>query len=593
MIRNAFIYDPSTVQRVGRLEGAARQRRLRQRPRAAGPGVQGGRCPRRRGLRCHHQPLQVQERRAARLATTSTPAQGGFNADRIRQATALADFADEFSWTAASRRSSSPVTSTPTRRKTRCRSSTAAGYTKLESDQTGETSYSFSGLSGSLDHVLVNAAALPAVNGRRHLGHQRLRVGGLPVQPVQLQRDRAVRGQQPVRLLRPQPGDRRHRHRSCAQIQILGINDFHGRIANNPPVTRPGAAVLAGAVKQMRAQNPDTVFAAAGDLIGASTFESFIQQDKPTIDALNAAGLDVSAVGNHEFDQGYDDLVNRVMAPYDPTTNPFGGAEWEYIGANVKFKADGSDALDGDLDPGLRRRRGRLRRRRHRAPARAGLARAASPTSRSPTSWQATNAAANELKDGRRRHRGPARPRGRGRPPRCASAVDPASDFGKIVNGVNKNIDAIISGHTHLAYNHAVPVPAWAAEGRAVTKRPVVSAGQYGMNLNRLRFQRRRRHRPGAAASARTCVDLKGGTDVAELPGRPDDGRHRGRPPWPRPTSSARSRWVRSPDRSTGRSWPTARRRTAVASPRSATWSPRCSGGRPSRRRPGPRRSPS
>ena len=77
-----------------------------------------------------------------------------------------------------------------------------------------------------------------------------------------------------------------------------------------------GAAVLAGAVKQLRAANPDTVFAAAGDLIGASTFESFIQHDKPTIDALNEAGLEVSAAGNHEFDQGYDDLVDRVMAPY-------------------------------------------------------------------------------------------------------------------------------------------------------------------------------------------------------------------------------------------------------------------------------------
>ncbi len=80
--------------------------------------------------------------------------------------------------------------------------------------------------------------------------------------------------------------------------------------------------MLAGAVKQLRAANPNTVFAAAGDLIGASTFESFIAQDKPTIDALNAAGLEVSAVGNHEFDQGYDDLVNRVMAPYDADTNP-------------------------------------------------------------------------------------------------------------------------------------------------------------------------------------------------------------------------------------------------------------------------------
>src|SRR6187402_173795 len=61
---------------------------------------------------------------------------------------------------------------------------------------------------------------------------------------------------------------------------------------------------------------------------------------------------------------------------------------------------------------------------------------------------------------------------------------DPTSDFGKIIAGVNPNIDAIVSGHTHLAYDCEFDVPAWA--GRPVTKRPVVSAGQYGMALNQL-----------------------------------------------------------------------------------------------------------
>ena len=116
-------------------------------------------------------------------------------------------------------------------------------------------------------------------------------------------------------------------------IQVLATNDFHGRIKANG--TEAGAAVLAGAVGQLRAENPNTVFASAGDLIGASTFESFIAYDKPTIDALNAAGLQVSAVGNHELDQGYADLMHRVMAPYDPVTNPYGGANWQYLGANV------------------------------------------------------------------------------------------------------------------------------------------------------------------------------------------------------------------------------------------------------------------
>src|SRR5450756_413959 len=109
---------------------------------------------------------------------------------------------------------------------------------------------------------------------------------------------------------------------AVTSIQVLATNDFHGRIKANG--TEAGAAVLAGAVEQLRAENPNTVFASAGDLIGASTFESFIAYDKPTIDALNAAGLQVSAVGNHELDQGYADLMHRVMAPYDPVTNPYG-----------------------------------------------------------------------------------------------------------------------------------------------------------------------------------------------------------------------------------------------------------------------------
>ena len=64
---------------------------------------------------------------------------------------------------------------------------------------------------------------------------------------------------------------------------------------------------------------------------------------------------------------------------------------------------------------------------------------------------------------------------------------DPTSDFGSIIAGVNANIDAIVSGHTHLAYDCHFPVAAWA--GRPVTERPVVSAGQYGMALNKLTFE--------------------------------------------------------------------------------------------------------
>ncbi len=232
--------------------------------------------------------------------------------------------------------------------------------------------------------------------------------------------------------------------------------------------------MLSGAVKQLRAENPATVFSAAGDLIGASTFESFIQNDEPTIDALNEAGLEVSAAGNHEFDQGYEDLVGRVQD----------SADWEYIAANIE-EPEGRDDLAeswtetfGDVEVGF-----------------VGAVTEDLPTLVSPDGIEgvevtdiveATNAEAELLKAGGADvivllvHEGAPSTA-------YADAVNPANAFGAIVNGVSADVDAIVSGHTHLAYNHSVPVPEWA--GRDVTERPVVSAGQYGTNLNQLKFQ--------------------------------------------------------------------------------------------------------
>jgi 5'-nucleotidase len=264
-------------------------------------------------------------------------------------------------------------------------------------------------------------------------------------------------------------------------VNILGINDFHGRIKANG--VEAGAAVLAGAVDQIRAAHPNTIFAAAGDLIGASTFDSFIAHDKPTIDALNEAGLEVSAVGNHEFDQGYDDLVNRVMAPYDADTNPYGGAEWKYIGANVTMRDTGDPALDptyvkdlGGVQVGFI---GAVTEHLPELVSPSGIADI--QVTDIPT---AVNAEADTLKSAGVDvivllvHEGAPSTD-------CATMDDdPTSDFGSIITGVNDKVDAIISGHTHLAYNCKFPVAGWT--GRPVTERPVVSAGQYGYNLNQL-----------------------------------------------------------------------------------------------------------
>ncbi len=63
----------------------------------------------------------------------------------------------------------------------------------------------------------------------------------------------------------------------------------------------------------------------AGDNVSASLFASAVQQDQPTIDVLNALELNASAVGNHEFDKGFADLRDRIIAG---GTN----ATWDYLG---------------------------------------------------------------------------------------------------------------------------------------------------------------------------------------------------------------------------------------------------------------------
>ncbi|HEV7721223.1 MAG TPA: hypothetical protein VGO60_08060, partial [Iamia sp.] len=95
------------------------------------------------------------------------------------------------------------------------------------------------------------------------------------------------------------------------QIQLLAINDFHGRLEADAVAGVPGVAKVATLIDTVSTEAP-TSFAAAGDLIGASPFVSAVAGDEPSIEVMNLMGLDASAVGNHEFDQGFDDLHDRV-----------------------------------------------------------------------------------------------------------------------------------------------------------------------------------------------------------------------------------------------------------------------------------------
>src|SRR5580692_1959577 len=144
-------------------------------------------------------------------------------------------------------------------------------------------------------------------------------------------------------------------------LRILAINDFHGnlrpptggiRIADPDDKTKKivvpagGAEHMATLVRQLRANRKNTIFVAAGDLIGASPFLSAMFHDEPTIEALSMMGLEIASVGNHEFDEGKDELLRMQDGGCHPTDksqgpHPFTGAKFHYLAASTIDKATG------------------------------------------------------------------------------------------------------------------------------------------------------------------------------------------------------------------------------------------------------------
>jgi 5'-nucleotidase len=122
------------------------------------------------------------------------------------------------------------------------------------------------------------------------------------------------------------------------QVQLLGINDLHGQInvtrrVAGKPVGR--ADYLAAYLKQREAENKNTLFVQAGDMVGASPPVSALLQDEPTIEILNKLGFDIGTVGNHEFDEGVNELLRLINGGSHEETGNFAGSDFPWIVANV------------------------------------------------------------------------------------------------------------------------------------------------------------------------------------------------------------------------------------------------------------------
>lgn len=159
-----------------------------------------------------------------------------------------------------------------------------------------------------------------------------------------------------------------HGHKPrTVDVQLLSFNDLHGNLeppagsAGNVSETQPdgtvkaipagGVEYLATSLRTARKGNPYSVTAAGGDMVGASPLLSGLFHDEPTIEALNGLGLDVSAVGNHEFDEGAAELARLQNGGCHPVEGcyekgkKFKGADFPYLAANVTKEKTGRPLL--------------------------------------------------------------------------------------------------------------------------------------------------------------------------------------------------------------------------------------------------------
>ena len=261
-------------------------------------------------------------------------------------------------------------------------------------------------------------------------------------------------------------------------VRLIGLNDFHGNL--QPPagssgrvalsdgtmVDAGGAAFVASHVRQLRAQQPNSLVLSGGDNIGASPLASALFHDEPTIEFLNSIGTTASAVGNHELDEGYRELLRIQFGGCHPVDgcqfhNPYTGADFAYLASNITFTNTGLPATlpftiksVGGVKVGI-----------------IGATLKDLPTIVSPDGIQGLSfgdeaAAINRSSALLQRlgvkaqvvviHQGDSTVGANG-PNDCNLAAN--GPLSAINAGVSANVDAIISGHTHTQYNCQLPDP--------------------------------------------------------------------------------------------------------------------------------------
>ena len=277
-----------------------------------------------------------------------------------------------------------------------------------------------------------------------------------------------------------------HRRRRTVELQLLAFNDYHGHLESTTPGTINGAPAggseyLSSKLNELRQGHKYSLTVAAGDLIGGSPAFSGLFHDEPSVESLNQLGLDISSVGNHEFDEGVTELLRMQNGGCHPVDGcyfageTFGGADFQWLAANVVNTATGETALPPY----------EIRKIKGVKVAFIGMTLEATDTLVAAAGIQGYDfkdevATANALVPILRRkgvramvvllHEGGSQTPPPGDVDACAGISGPIV---AINDGLSPEIDAIITGHTHLPYNCRLPDP----RGR---DRIVTSAYSYG-----------------------------------------------------------------------------------------------------------------
>ncbi len=305
-------------------------------------------------------------------------------------------------------------------------------------------------------------------------------------------------------------------------LRILATNDLHGHLEPPPDglitldpadgtkrISIPAGGVehMATLVKQLREGHRNTIFVAAGDLIGASPLLSALFHDEPTIESLSRMDLAVASVGNHEFDEGVSELHRMQYGGCHPVDgcrgpHPFAGATFQYLAASTIDRVSGKPIFPPYM----------IREFEGVPVAFIGLtlkdtANIVSPPGVAGVTFrdeaETVNALIPELKAKGVEaivvliHEGgfPA-----GGMNECPGISGPIVD---IVNKLDKAVDLVVSGHTHRAYTCVI-------DGRLVT-----SADRYGTLVTAIDVTLDRNTRDVIAAKADNVIVR---TDLAKDP---------------------------------------------------------------------------